>query len=169
VADIWDNLNTTKLGDDPGQIINTQTRNIHLEKENKQLLSDVNLINQASFRTDSAAIPGTLVIRQVVSDDSGTKFAMDWINPGEVWQVYGFCISAMNGRSGSCNHEVFILDKVNSLRVEIIDVSASSSQLPLHENNWMGPVWMDENSRIDYECTGTFTDSTMQFVSIRVR
>lgn len=135
------------------------------EMRRLQLLGQVS--NQAS---GSGPIPATLFISAIVADTSGTKAGnLKVASAGEVWQVYGFCVGAMNGRSGSCTHEVFIRDTVNSLDCEIIDVSASSSQLPLHENNWMGPVYVDENTSIMYEVTGTFTDSTLQFVSARVR
>tara|TARA_R100000808_G_C2150333_1_gene159063 strand:- start:2387 stop:2908 length:522 start_codon:yes stop_codon:yes gene_type:complete len=166
----WDQLNTKTLEDGSSAAdITLQTKDVHLQESNKEVLKDVVLVNEATMRQDAAAIPGTLVIRQVISSDSGTKYPLDWIQSGEVWQVYGFCITAVTGRSGSCTHEVYIFDKNNSLRCEIIDFAASSSVFPLHENNWMGPVWMDENSRIDYECTGTFDASTLQFVSIRIR
>jgi hypothetical protein len=129
------------------------------EDEMRRLLLLGQVSNQAS---NSGPIPDTLAITQIVADTSGTKAGNIKIaSAGEVWQL--------NGRSGSCTHEVFLRDTVNSRDCEIIDVSASSSQLPLHENNWMGPVYVDENISIMYEVTGTFTDSTLQFVAARVR
>ena len=86
MADIWDNLNATKIGDDPGTIINTQTRNIHLERGNKGLLSDVNLINDATFRSDSGPIPGTMVIDQFSTSIDDDFLEMFEPIEGEVWE-----------------------------------------------------------------------------------
>ena len=131
----------------------------------------LNLVGQASNQQSaSGPIPGTLVIQAILTDTSGSKSGnLKVAAAGEVWQLYGFCVSAMTSRSGSCTHEVFLRDTINSLDAEIIDVAASSSQLPLHENNWMGPLYVDENMSVMYEVTGTFDDATLQFVCARVR
>ena len=137
---IWDQLNTrTLFGSEKAtaQQVNRQEKDIHLQENNRSLLADVNLINKALMR-DGGPIPGSLVIRQVVSDDSGVKFTLDFVEEGEVWQLYGFAIAAMSGRSGSCLHEIFIADRNTSLSCEIIDVDANSSQVPLQENNLDG-------------------------------
>ena len=167
----FEQLNTKTIADSPASTIQSQSNPVHLERSNKELLSSIKLVNDATLRSDGGPIPGTLVIRQIVSDADGTKFTLNWVNPGEVWKVYGFCVATMTGRSGSVIHEVFIVDNGNNLLCEIIDVSASSSQLPLHE---AGPglgaeILVDENTSINYEASGTFTDSTLQFVTIRVR
>ena len=134
------------------------------EMRRLQLLGQVT--NQAS---GSGPIPATFVIQQIVADTSGTKAGnLKVASAGEVWQLYGFCVASMTGRSGSVLHEVFLRDTTNSRDAEIIDVSASSSQLPFHETS-LYPVFVDENISVMYEATGTFTDSTLHFVAARVR
>jgi len=168
---IWDQLNTrTLFGSEKAtaQEVNRQEKDIHLQEKNRSLLADVNLINKALMR-DGGPIPASLVIRELVSDDSGVKFTLDFVEAGEVWQLYGFSIAAMTGRSGSCLHEVFIGDRNTSLTSEILDVDAGSSQLPLQELQFGGGMYIDSNAYVIYECTGTFTDSTMRFISVRVR
>ncbi len=166
---IFSNLNPKTLGDVSATEINRTTRDVHIERKNLDALKTTVLVNKATFREDGGPIPGTLVIRQVVSNDSGAKFNLDFVEAGEVWILYGFSVADMSGRSGSCTHEVFVADRNNSLTCEIIDYSASSSVFPMHENNWMGPLYVDANAYIAYQVTGTFTDSTMQFISVRVR
>jgi hypothetical protein len=75
----------------------------------------------------------------------------------------------MTGRSGSCVHEVFLRDNTTSRKVELVDVSAGSSVFPLVEAGTSYPIFVDENIQVMYECTGTFTDSTLNFIAIRVR
>lgn len=168
---IWDQLNTrTLFGSNKATAtqVNTQEKDIHIEENNRALLADVNLINKALMR-DGGPIPGTLVIRQIVSDDSGVKFNLDFVEAGEVWLLYGFSVAAMTSRSGSCAHEVYVADRNTSLVCEIIDAAASSSQFPMLENNWMGPMYIDVNAYLAYEVTGDYSDSTLQFISVRVR
>ena len=168
---IWDQLTTRTLFGSARATaaqVNSQEKDIHLEEKNRALLADVNLINTSLMRSDAAPIPNTLTVEQIVSNDSGTGFNNDFVQAGEVWQVYGFAIAAMTGRSGAVVHEVYIVDKTNERAVEIIDVSASSSQLPLLEAQY-SPIYIDENAFIRYEATGTFTDSTLYFICVRVR
>ena len=158
---------STKLGVSDYELI---TDGVHVEVDNLAALEAKNTVGQATnLQSQSGPIPGTFAINQIVADTSGSKAGnLKIASAGEVWQLYGFCVAAMTGRSGSCTHEVFLRDTVNSLDCEIIDVAASSSQLPFHENS-LYPVFVDENISIMYEVTGTFTDSTLQFVAARVR
>ena len=99
---IWEQLNTRTLfgsAKATATQVNQQEKDIHLQENNRSLLADVNLINKALMR-DGRAIPGTSKVVAITSDDSGAKFLVDKPNPGEVWDLFGFGIIDMTGRSG---------------------------------------------------------------------
>ena len=114
MADIWDNLNTTKLGDEPGSVINTQTRNIHLEKRNRELLEDVNLINQAVFRGDGGVIPGTGVIKSVDVTDN-TRTTLFTPSAGETYVLHSISADVTNV-GGTCTYTFFMSDGTTLVR-----------------------------------------------------
>jgi len=167
VADIWDNLNTTKLGDDPGQLINTQTRNIHLEKKNKQLLSDVNLINDASFRTDSGAIPGTGTIKTAtVTDNTKT----DLIRPvaGELWVLNSISADVTNV-GGTCTYTFFMTDGTNSIRWFYYQSSGASPVFQADGDFPDMPMYFDENIAMQFTVSGTYDSVQMNGCFLRIR
>ncbi len=168
MADIWDNLNATKIGDDPGQAIDTQTRNIHLERANKELLSDVNLINQATFRSDGGYIPGTGSIKSVtVTDDTRTVFFQP--GRGEVWQIFSGYAS-LTGVGSTVNHNLYFKDLTNDNLILWFYYGSSSSSLTFgSDSDWKPSYFMDENLSLEYVASGTFTDSTLYLSMMRVR
>mgnify|MGYP003145899955 CR=1 FL=1 len=143
---------------------------VTLQLSNLELLNVLNTVGQVTnTQSQSGPIPKTGEVKEIVATTSGTVVFGFQPNPGEVYQVYGFSIGTMTNRSGSVLHEVRIEDVNNNLRVELIDVSASSTAFPLIESGTQTPIILDENLKLGYEATGTFDDSTMRFVAIRVR
>ncbi len=132
MADIWDNLNATKIGDDPGTIINTQTRNIHLERDNKALLSDVNLINQATFR-DGRPIPGTQQVHESPSVTDGTRTVAFAPNPGEVWSVMNMTAKFTN-HTGTSGVYLYVYDTANAVLQSFFYGSSSSTDFMLDDD-----------------------------------
>lgn len=148
----------------------TVKNQVTLQLSNLELLNVLNTIGQVTnTQSQSGPISNTGEIKEITASTSGTLTFGFQPNPGEVYQLYGFCISSMTNRSGSVLHEIKIEDVNNNSRVEILDVSASSSGFPLIENGTQMPIIIDENLKVGYEATGTFDDSTMKFVAIRVR
>lgn len=126
MADIWDNLNTTKLGDEPGTVINTQTRGIHLEKKNKELLSDVNLINSATFR-DGSPMPETGVVTSQNQPNDTTDIL---IRPGvgEIWSIIGIS-ATMTSPTGSNTQYFYMTD--GSIDVYLGAAASSSTNIAM--------------------------------------
>jgi hypothetical protein len=172
-SDLYDPLNTKTIGGDLRLDVDTYENvqdNIHVEGVNRKLLELTDLIGRVTNnRSDSGPIPGTAVVEEIQVTTSGTKVVGFLPNAGEVYQLYAFCVADMTGRSGSCVHEVFLRDNTTSRKVELVDVSAGSSVFPLVEAGTSYPIFVDENIQVMYECTGTFTDSTLNFIAIRVR
>ena len=170
MADIWDNLNTTKLGDEPGSVINTQTRNIHLEKRNRELLEDVNLINQASFRTDGGPIPGTGILDTIsVSDGKLTNFITP--NAGEAWAIMSLG-SDVTGRSGSITWQFYSRKTDGSASSKIFYYSATSDQpaFPGDADFRAIPGFIcDENVTLAFSVGGSMTSTDMHVHAVRIR
>ena len=165
---IWDQLNTrTLFGSEKAtaQQVNRQEKDIHLQENNRSLLADVNLINKALMR-DGGQIPGTGKVEIIQASTSGEKTPGFNPNPGEVWEVYGFGIIDMAGRSGSVAHDVMLYDGTNYSW--LADDSASSSSF-LVTTGEQARAYVDENLTVVYTATGTFTTSNLSFTAIRVR
>ena len=143
---------------------------VTLQLQNLELLNVLNTIGQiTNTQSQSGPIPGTAVIETIQATTSGTKVAGFRPDPGTVFQLYAFSVSDMSGRSGSCLHEVYLRDMNNDRKTELIDVSVGSSVFPLIESGTSYPVFIDNNLQVQYEVTGTFTDSTLVFIAMRVR
>jgi hypothetical protein len=168
VADIWDNLNATKLGDEPGQVINTQTRNIHLEKRNKQLLSDVNLINQASFR-DGRPIPNSQQISTTTVTDSNRTVAFTPAE-GEVWSVMNITASRTDLTSSS-GVTLYINDTVNSVLQTFFYGASASSDFMLDDDGTWDDFVISYPCRLEFvsHTPANWTDCTLQVNMIRIR
>ena len=82
---IWDQLNSKKIGDNAGTVIQAQSNPVHLEYNNKGTLEDINLVNRATMR-DGSPIPKTCQVKSVaLTDNSRTPVFTP--NEGEVWQL----------------------------------------------------------------------------------
>ena len=170
---IWDQLNTrTLFGSEKAtaQQVNRQEKDIHLEEKNRSLLADVNLINKALMR-DGSPIPATGKVEKIQSSDSGTKTPGFNPNPGEVWELFGFGIIDMAGRSGSVTHDVMLYDGTNYSYIAL--EAASSNSFPIGQGSTGGTTYpfaiVDENLTVVYTATGTFTTSDLTFTAVRTR
>jgi len=169
VADIWDNLNATKIGDDPGTIINTQTRNIHLERDNKALLSDVNLINQATFR-DGRPIPGTQQVHESPSVTDQTRTVAFTPEPGEVWSIMNITCKFTNITSTSGVY-LYINDLKNSVLQGFFYGSSSSTDFFLDDDGTWDDFTLSYPCQLQFQIgdSSNWDDATLQINMIRLR
>jgi len=166
---IWEQLNTrTLFGSEKATAsqVNAQEKDIHLEEKNRALLADVNLINESLMR-DGSHIPATGKVELIQASDSGTKTLGFNPNPGEVWDLFGFGVIDMAGRSGACDHAVMLYDGTNYSW--IADRDAKSANSFAFEDDAYPFCSVDENLTVVYTCTGTFTTSNLTFTAVRVR
>ena len=168
MADIWDNLNTTKIGDDPGTVINTQTRNIHLEKRNKELLSDVNLINQATFR-DGKPIPGTQKVHTTTVTDGNRTVAFT-PNEGEVWSVMNITLKFTN-ITGASGLYMYVNDLENTVLQQFFYGSSTSTNFMLDDDGTWDDFVISYPCQIQFQVgdTANWDDATLQMNMIRLR
>lgn len=103
----FDQLKTVSLSEVSAEQIKTQQDPIRLSKRNKEALSDINLINQASFRTGQP-MPDTGV---VTSQNQPNDSSYVYIRPGagEVWKIIGIS-ATMTGASGSSTQYFYMTD-----------------------------------------------------------
>jgi len=161
VADIWDNLNTTKIGDDPSSVINTQTRNIHLERSNKATLADVNLINKATFRTDGGVIPGTMAFKVLPFTDNGTQTVLEPAE-GEIWRVFQPLGRVTSGTvSTTIDYELWLEDATGaatatSYRLFYMGSTSSKPILLEDANYFLSDLTVGYGQKVNFEI-GSFS------------
>jgi len=83
---IYEQLNTLKLGGTVSEDIQRLQDQVNIQAVNIEAMKTYNLINKATFRTDSAALPGAGKIIQTSGDGNRTQFRPE---PGEVWELVG--------------------------------------------------------------------------------
>ena len=167
---IWDQLNTKTIEENAGTEIQVQSNPVHLQEQNRQELSDIKLINDATMR-DGKAIPATGQVMQfTVSNDTRTTVFTP--SKGQVFEIYAMSITA-NGRSGTLSHNLFFQDvselSTNSNVMKWHSESLTSSDAVLDDFEASRPMTFDSNLALQYQVTGTFTDSTLNLSVMRVR
>ena len=92
-----------------------------MQLDNLEVLNVLNTLGQISnTQSQSGPIPNTVSVQNIVADSDGVKVAGFQPGPGEVFQAYAFSNAGMNGRSGSCTHNVFLVDVTNSKETQFI-------------------------------------------------
>lgn len=136
MADIWDNLNTKTISELPSEDIQRQSNPIHLEKRNRELLADVNLINQATLR-DGRVMPDTNAFTTTTITDNGYGDGIVIMAPekGQVLSLQAIGITANTAPSSSVTYYLFLQDRTltntsSSTAIYLDSVSSTSSNVP---------------------------------------
>ena len=79
-------LNTTKIGDNPSLEIQVQSNPVQLQESNKDLLSSVRLVNDATLRSDGGIIPDTIAFKTNTFSDNGQVRILK-PERGEIWKI----------------------------------------------------------------------------------
>tara|TARA_R110000851_G_scaffold110497_1_gene233292 strand:+ start:1086 stop:1646 length:561 start_codon:yes stop_codon:yes gene_type:complete len=93
---IYEQLNTLKLGSSPAEDIQRLQDQVNIQAVNIDAMKTYNLINEATFRNDSCAIPGTSKLIKATATDSNKTFLFT-PNEGEIWQLQGATVLANSG------------------------------------------------------------------------
>lgn len=171
MVEIYEQLNTKTIGEAPSTDIATLQNPVHLQSSNKELLGDINLINQATFR-DGRPIPGTGLITEItLSDsDSGAKTVLVSCNAGEV-KVVNLIGGVRSGGSADVTYQ-FYLREVGKTDLAFYFARNSDSGVLFNgdANYPTYPIMLDENVSLIVEATGTdFTSILYQAHTYRVR
>ena len=145
-----------------------------LEDEYRRLI----LLGMAADKISlSGPIPGTVQVTKTVASNSGTKYVAFTPPTGTVWQI-GPASFQLTGASGSVTVEKWLYGPwptytggdETSVRVLVSNGSSSSSSYQtLNEGSPYFPLFIDENSSIKFEATGTFTTVQFYLHAVRVR
>jgi hypothetical protein len=167
----YDQLNTKVISDAPATEIQGQSDPVHLQKSNKEVLSAIKLVNDATLRSDGGPIPGTAQVYQFTNSDE-VRTSVFTPAKGEVWEIEAMSVT-LNGRSGAVVHNLFYQDvSTKSTNGNVIKwhvESLSSSDTVLDDADSSRIQSIDSNLNLQYQATGTFTDSTLNVAMYRVR
>ena len=173
---IWDELNTkTLFGSQKAtaEQVNRQEKDIHLEQKNRELLTDVNLINTSLMRGDGGVIPGSGTIKTVqVSDD--TRTAVWTSNPGELWVLNSVSAEVTN-IAGSLTYTFFMTSTETGASVAVRwFYYASTGASPVFQSDADFPdmpMYFDENIEFQFTITGagSFDTVDMHACIFRIR
>ena len=145
---------------------------VTLQLSNLELLNVLNTIGQVTnTQSQSGPLLGTMDVFNLTADTSGSSVSgfgdgLSDVPAGEIWQIYGFGVNP-SGVSGSVSYELRIVGK-SGFSTEISTGSSSlNSAFPLQED--VGPVYIGEGNKIQFEATGTFTNAKFRYCAVRVR
>lgn len=144
----WDQLNTKTLEDgSSAEDINLQSKDVHLQYQNKEVLSDVKLVNDATLRSDGGIIPGTMACKVAEFTDNGTVTVLEPAK-GEIWRVfqplgrltagsisttiaYELWLEDTTGSSTAASYRVFYMASTSSKPILLEDANYFLSDLTI--------------------------------------
>ena len=163
---IWDQLNSKKIGDNAGEVIQAQSNPVHLEYNNKGTLEDINLVNRATMR-DGLVIPQTGVINTIQVTDN-TRTTLFQPPEGEVHPVQSISV-IMAGGSGSRTQDIYFYDGTN-LSYWFYYSSTDSDVILTGDTNYPDfPVYIDNSMYFQIVTTGTYDSADWYIATFRVR
>jgi len=168
---IWDQLNTKTIADNAGTEIQVQSNPVHLQESNRQDLSDIKLINDASMR-NGLFIPNTGNIDEVtISDaDSGVKTVLVSCEKGEVKQV-NLIGGVRSGGSADVTYQMYLRQAGKTDLTWFFYRTSDSGILFTGDSNYPNyPIYLDENVSLVVEASGTdYTSVIWSAHTFRVR
>ena len=174
--EFFEQLNTKTIADSPATTIQSQSNPVHLERSNKELLSSIKLVNDATLRSAGNAIPGTQILTDTVCDNNGSDESDRTVvfipEKGEVWSL-DLANAMRSGGSGTVTHSLYLAEKSTGKVIRWYYYSTSDSQpIFTSDSNWPGmPFYFDENFTLQYKWDGgsSITNFTFQVICHRVR
>jgi len=153
----FEQLNTLKVEDAPGDSIQALSNPVHLQESNKSVLDAIIKVNKAILR-DGKHIPGTASIKTGTATESGTRTTIDFggtdgaPKKGEVWGISAMTIESVAGGSGDATYEVFVVDGSEIQSV----VKRAQTTPPVHLNQeleYPHGLEIDENIILQFSAT----------------
>ena len=163
----WDQLNTLTLQDgSTAASIDTMTAPVHVQRENKETLSDIVLVNAASMR-DGAPIPGSGAVTGVrVTTETKTTILRP--EKGEVLQVMGIDATRAGG-SGAVTYSLYLTGESDSVFWFYLSTTDSGVIFSGDSNYFAAPLYLTENLYLQATPGGDFTTVDFRVASVRVR
>ena len=172
----FDQLNTKVISDVSATDIQGQSNPVHLQKSNKEVLSAIKLVNDATLRSDGGPIPATQVLQQTVlvnaGSDASDRTVVFTPQEGEVWSL-DLASALRSGGSGTVVHQLFLAEKATGNLIRWYYFSTADSDVIFtSDTNWPDmPFFFDENFTLQYLWDGgsSITNFTFQAICHRVR
>jgi len=141
------------------------------EDELRRLLL-IQLVSGAGSISGPLAGPNARVYYVSATND-GTKYKILEPSPGEVW-LLGPLSFQVGGASGSVTLEEWLYapDQIDGTARRVLvgnSSTSSSSYATIYEGGPNTPIYVDENSYVSVEASGTFTSVSFFLYAIRVR
>ena len=165
-SNIYEQLNTKSVGEAPSTSIATVSDPLKIQETNAEYLSQVSLINQATFRQDSGPIPGQTKIIQASRTDSGSKVAVFTPARGESWQICAVYYEGMSGGSGNITQVLWFWDNKNTESIAWKQTTSSDAAAVWLEGTNEGPIF-DENITLQWQSTRSSLSAGDIFVMLQ--
>tara|TARA_Y100001973_G_C5033954_1_gene249439 strand:- start:53 stop:562 length:510 start_codon:yes stop_codon:yes gene_type:complete len=163
----FDQLKTVALSEVSAEQIKTQQDPIRLSKRNKEALSDINLINQASFRTGQPMPDTGVVTTQNQPDDSTIIYVRP--NPGEVWQIVGVSVTMTNS-TGTNSFYFYITDGTTNVYIGATSNGSTNVQLFPGDSEFKFPLVVSRDTYLRINSNLDNADSCLwKYAYIRLR
>lgn len=165
-------LNTKVVSDAPATDIQAQSDPVHLQKSNKEVLSAIKLVNDATLRSDGGPIPGTQTVYAGPTVTDNTRTVAFTPNPGEVWQVMDITATRTN-ITGSSGIYLYFNDLETSELILVFYGASTSTEFMLTDD----ATWDPMPVYISYPCQLQFSagdaanwdDCKLQLHMVRLR
>lgn len=160
----YDQLNTKVISDAPATEIQGQSDPVHLQKANKDVLSAIKLVNDATLRSDGGIIPGTIALKVADFTDNEDHTV---ITPaaGEVWRILMPLAKTTSGSiSTTPTYQLWIKDTATSVEYRVFYYSSSSSSPILNEDlAWDGEAYVIGEGQTLIASMGSFSATNIKF------
>lgn len=163
----WEQLNTLTLKDgSTAASIDTMSAPVHIQRENKEALSDIVLVNSASQR-DGLPIPGTGAI-EVTEVTDNTRTTIIKPSQGQVLQVMGLAADRSGG-SGAVTYSLYLYNGTDILFWYYTSTTDGSVLFSGDTNYFAAPMYLTENLYLQAIVDGTYDTVDLKVATVRVR
>jgi len=165
----YEQLNSKIIGELDALTIQTLSNPVHLESGNKSILDAINLVNNASFRSDGGPLPATSVIATATATESGTRVVIKQPQLGEIWRVIAMTIESVAGGSGDVVYDIFVGDGTELQNI----TKRTQTSPPVHINQeleYPAGLTIDSNNSLQFSATrSSLSSAKIQVLMTRIR
>lgn len=160
----FEQLNTKTIADSPATTIQSQSNPVHLEKGNKEILSSIKLVNDATLRSDGGIIPGTIALKVANFTDNEDHTVVAPAS-GEIWRILMPVAKVTSGSvSTTPTYQIWIKDTATSVQYRVFYFASTSSSPILNEDlAWDGEAYVIGEGQTLIASMGSFSATNIAF------
>jgi len=178
-SNVYHQLNAIKLG----ELTNAQFAIVQdplflndRSEDELRRLALIGLARQSISVSSSGPIPNTGTVISVDQSTTNVVTALLEPGPGEVWQITGGSVTGTGVSGTVCYHLMTALQSASiaggtsrSQAVLNVEYCATAGQAVLNETTPFGSIFIDENTGLYGQASGTFVEIMWKISAIRVR